>query len=668
MSQIQIGETLGSFRIESVLGSGAMGVVYRATNAKTNRVAAVKVLSSEFTPQGGKSKLPDRFEREAKILEQFRHPGIVRYLARGRFRGILYFAMEYIEGETLERVINERGALPWRQVVELGIQVCEALHYAHERGVVHRDLKPSNLMLTADGKVKLTDFGIAKDLDATALTATGRTLGTAAYMAPEQIKGTPSISHKTDLYALGIVFYQLLTGKMPFEGNTPVVLMHCHLNEPPPRPSARVAEIPKALDELIVNLMAKNPPDRPWDAAAVGMAFSKLRDKAERGAPIAMVWPSSQPAARQSSQAGSSNGRGPEVLEKPRKKSRKGRSSTALAPSVIFGWTGSGTRATNQTETRSFRITRSMVETGLLVSALLAIGGFIVYWLYPPSAGYLYHQAEVLMASSRRSDWRTARDEYIESLDSRFPNHPYREQTQKWRDKIYLDDAEGRATVLSSPVRLRDVNQPADNAERQFVLTFNLASDASQRGDDNSAKQQWENMSRSLKADDPAQRGWYLLALKRAKEVDDTMQERRRYVEKQLELVVSARLGGREREAITIWNKLVDQYGHFSDLADLFPRQTQAVTTPDAPHSNLSGSASQPIEDGKSSGTPKRRQTDAPHDAGNSENRSPSSSPDDEHRPKPATDQPKAEPGTALESSTSSVSSNTSPPNSVGND
>src|SRR6516164_1224033 len=98
MSQIQIGETLGSFRIESVLGSGAMGVVYRATNAKTNRVAAVKVLSSEFTPQGGKSKLPDRFEREAKILEQFRHPGIVRYLARGRFRGILYFAMEYIEG------------------------------------------------------------------------------------------------------------------------------------------------------------------------------------------------------------------------------------------------------------------------------------------------------------------------------------------------------------------------------------------------------------------------------------------------------------------------------------------------------------------------------------------------------------------------------------------
>src|SRR5262249_29828649 len=183
MSQIQIGETLGSFRIESVLGSGAMGVVYRATNEKTNRIAAVKVLSSEFSPQGSsKTKLRDRFEREAKILEQFRHPGIVRFLAVGRFRGTSYFAMEYVEGETLERVIHERGALPWREVVDLGIQVCEALHYAHERGIVHRDLKPSNLMVTADGKVKLTDFGIAKDLDATALTATGRTLGTAAYM------------------------------------------------------------------------------------------------------------------------------------------------------------------------------------------------------------------------------------------------------------------------------------------------------------------------------------------------------------------------------------------------------------------------------------------------------------------------------------------------------
>ncbi len=137
---------------------------------RRDKPAAIKVMSSEFAQKG---KIGHRFEREAEILQQFRHPNIVRFLAWGKFRGTSYIAMEYVQGETVEKMIQERGHLPWREVVELGIQMCEALHYAHEHGVVHRDLKPSNLMVTADGKIKLTDFGIAKDLDATALTATG---------------------------------------------------------------------------------------------------------------------------------------------------------------------------------------------------------------------------------------------------------------------------------------------------------------------------------------------------------------------------------------------------------------------------------------------------------------------------------------------------------------
>ncbi len=668
MSQIQIGETLGSFRIESVLGSGAMGVVYRATNEKSGRIAAVKVLSSDFAPQGGKSKLRDRFEREAKILEQFRHPGIVRFLAVGRFRGTSYFAMEYVEGETLERVIQEREALPWREVVELGIQICDALQYAHDRGIVHRDLKPSNLMVTADGKVKLTDFGIAKDLDATALTATGRTLGTAAYMAPEQIRGTPAISHKTDLYALGIVFYQLLTGKMPFEGNTPVVLMHCHLNEPPPRPSTRVAEIPKALDELIVTLMAKAPADRPWDAAAVSMAFTKLRDKAERGANIAMVWPGSQPAQRKSSSPRDATGGSVEALDGPRKKARKARSIAAMAPSAIFGSTGSGTRTSSTTSTRSFTITRSTIETGLLVLALTGIGGFIVYWLYPPSAGYLYRQAELLMASNRRSDWIAARDEYLDQLDGKFPNHRYREQSQKWRDKILLDEAEGRAAVLSSPARVGKINQPANNTESLFVVTFASAAAASDRGDDLAAKRHWEEMAQKLKPDDPEQRPWYLLALERVKDRDVVMRDRRRFVEAQLDEERTARLGGRILEAITIRNKLVEQFSHFTDLADLFPRQPQFTSIPETTQAAPSGSSSQPTEDEKTPGAGTRPQADSPRDAGAPDRHAPKSAPDDKQRPKSGTSATTPEDGTALEQTPSSDSSNTSPPNSVVND
>ena len=229
-----VGEKLGSFRIEGTLGVGAMGVVYKATHETTGRPAAVKVVNKDIAQRG---KTYERFKREAEILKQFRHANIVRFLALGRYQGTSYIAMEFIEGETLEQLLTTRGSLPWQEVVELGLQICDALHYAHEHGVVHRDLKPSNLMITKTNRVKLTDFGIAKDLDKTALTATGRTLGTAAYMAPEQIRGTPEVSHKTDLYALGVVFYQMLTGQAPFEGTSAVVLMHCHLNEPVPRPA-----------------------------------------------------------------------------------------------------------------------------------------------------------------------------------------------------------------------------------------------------------------------------------------------------------------------------------------------------------------------------------------------------------------------------------------------
>jgi len=238
-----IGEHLGSFRIEEILGTGAMGVVYRATldtPAAKRKSAAVKVISGEIA---GKGKAYERFRREADILKQFRHPNIVQFLGMGRSNGTHYFAMEYVPGENLEAVLKQRGPLPWQEVVDLGIQVCEALQYAHAQGVVHRDLKPSNLMVNAEGQVKLTDFGIAKDLDATALTDPGRTLGTAAYMAPEQIQGK-DVSHQTDLYSLGIVLYQILTGSMPFTGGSMIVLMQQQLSLPPPRPSVKVPKIP----------------------------------------------------------------------------------------------------------------------------------------------------------------------------------------------------------------------------------------------------------------------------------------------------------------------------------------------------------------------------------------------------------------------------------------
>ena len=173
-----------------------------------------------------------RFEREANILKQLKHPHIVRLYATGAYRKTPFIAMEFIDGEALDRVLARRGRLGWEEVVAYGKQLCEALQYAHEKGIIHRDLKPSNLMITREGMLKLTDFGIAKDTDVTALTGHNSTIGTAAYMSPEQCKGDKNLTNKSDLYSLGIVFYELLTGKKPFYADTTVDMFLKHVNEP----------------------------------------------------------------------------------------------------------------------------------------------------------------------------------------------------------------------------------------------------------------------------------------------------------------------------------------------------------------------------------------------------------------------------------------------------
>jgi eukaryotic-like serine/threonine-protein kinase len=627
MSQMQalIGEKLGSYRIESVLGSGAMGVVYRGTDEKRGRPAAVKVVSGEIA-QGG--KVQKRFEREAEILQQFRHPGIVRFLAWGKFRGTWYIAMEFVQGSTLEKLLTDSGPLPWREVVELAIQICDALHYAHERGVVHRDLKPSNLMITEDRKVKLTDFGIAKDLDAESLTGTGRTLGTAAYMSPEQIRGTPAVSHKTDLYALGVVLYQMLVGRAPFEGATPVVLMHCHLNEAVPRPSAKVEEIPRALDDLVVSLMAKTPSDRPWDAAAVGLVLTGLRDKAARGESIPMVWPSPGSAAANPPRAGAILGAPGEAAttSRPRKKARK--------PSMFSTLTGSffATRSRTMADGDDQRgSSRALLETLFLLVALVGIGGLIVYLVWPPGQEYLYKHAEALMASTHRSDWITARDEYLEPLDRRFPNHPYREQSRQWRDKILLDEAESRGGVLISSVK--PLNEPKNNAERLFVIAHNVASDWSKIGDDKEALKQWNELAARLKPDDKDDRPWYLLAQHRARQLEDTMRDRREFVETQLRLADEAFRAGRPNQGLAIKSKLVEQYKGYTDLSDLFP-----AIPPPQPAAGLQATPGGPAPAGPGQGPPGASSPSPPSSA---------PMPDTPGEPKPPAAAAPVEPGSA---------------------
>jgi eukaryotic-like serine/threonine-protein kinase len=271
------GQKVGPFQIESEIGSGAMGQVYLARYIKNGQKVAIKVIAAGLR----NSTAQARFQREAEVLQQLNHPNIVRFYVVSEFEGAPYYAMEFVEGEPLDRLLERRGKLPWDDVVEMGKQICSALQHAHEQGIIHRDLKPSNLMIMKDGTVKLTDFGIAKDLDVAQLTATNNTVGTASYMSPEQCRGERNLTNKSDLYSLGVVLYELLVGAKPFEAETTMDLFLAHVQGTFERPSRRVLDIPVWLDTLVCQLLEKRPDQRPADAAMVSKALLQVAEKVQ---------------------------------------------------------------------------------------------------------------------------------------------------------------------------------------------------------------------------------------------------------------------------------------------------------------------------------------------------------------------------------------------------
>lgn len=530
-----IGQRLGSFLIEGKIGSGAMGDVYLAKHVKSNRMAAVKVISSDFLQRENALK---RFTREAEILEHLRHDNIVRYYARGKYQGTVYYAMEFVQGRNLDSVIEERGYLPWREVIDLAIQLCQALQYAHDSQVIHRDLKPSNLMVTRENRIKLTDFGIAKDLDAEALTQTGRTLGTAAYMAPEQIRGNPPVSHRTDLYALGCLLYQMLTGQPPFQGRSAVILMHAHMTETPPRPSFKNPEVPRALDDLVVKLMSKNPEDRSWDAASVAHQLEQIRDRADRGEPIRMAFDPA-PSSRAETIDGTPTN-----------------TSTSAKPSRKKG------RATNSKVQGPPLLNRHHVELGLLLFTLLALIGFVGYMLWPPSSRYLYKKAEVLMESSSRSDWVRARERYVEPLQSRFPDYEA-ETVNGWLDKILKREAEDRAVFLTGTNPI--TNRARNEAEELFKKAHQDASPVQDQRQYALALQCWAAFVEQLqRRDDPEERGWRLFGMDLVADQTEKLEAQHKAAERELARAEELIEKGQSRLAGSQLNTFIENYQNAS--------------------------------------------------------------------------------------------------------
>lgn len=260
------------FELLDKLGEGGMGVVYRARYVVDNRHVAVKLLP----PNIGNEMILSRFEREVEILKTLRHPHIVRCFG-GKCEGNQHFyAMELVEGGTLDKLLEQQGKFSWEATIQFALQMSAGLAFAHERGVVHRDVKPGNFLITPGGKLKLSDFGLATVEAASRITAAGKTMGTFPYMAPEQIRGRPPVSPQTDLYALGCVIFEMLTGRTPFLGESPAEVMHKHLDDVPPRIHEFASNCPGALELLVRDLLQKDPNDRPESAQVVMRRLNEI--------------------------------------------------------------------------------------------------------------------------------------------------------------------------------------------------------------------------------------------------------------------------------------------------------------------------------------------------------------------------------------------------------
>jgi eukaryotic-like serine/threonine-protein kinase len=282
LDSAMVGTSVGRYRLDELLSRGGMGEVWRAFDTTLGRPVAVKLLRAGLTDAADKK----RFVREARSAAQLSHPNVVAIFDVGEWLGASYLVMELLEGHTLAEELADNGPLPIADVRDLGAQAAAGLMAAHAAGVVHRDVKPSNLVRTREGTLKVVDFGIARVLDeaSTRLTRTGTIVGTAAYIAPEQARGTDADA-RTDLYALGCVLYQLLAGRTPFVGG-PTEVMYAHLyTEPEPVTRLR-PDVPADLESLIFSLLAKDPANRPADAATVRAALAGAANAARAEAEV----------------------------------------------------------------------------------------------------------------------------------------------------------------------------------------------------------------------------------------------------------------------------------------------------------------------------------------------------------------------------------------------
>jgi tRNA A-37 threonylcarbamoyl transferase component Bud32 len=404
-----IGDRLGKWVIFKELGRGGMGRVYLAQEELTARQAAIKVLASELAQEIG---FLQRFQREIETLGKLEHPNIVRFYEAGFENGLYFYAMEYVEGLNLEQILEQQSRLLWKDVLNVALQVAPALKHVHDHGIIHRDIKPSNLILNAQGQIKLTDFGIAKVFASTHLTATGGIVGTAEFLSPEQAAGK-IVGKRSDLYCLGCVLYMLLTGRAPFTGATYVELLHKHRYAQFDRPNKYVPDLPHEIDELVCQLLEKDPDKRPRDALALYKQLDSIGKKLDRQGHLTSA---------------DNRDRATQAENRVDKISLESVPGPATLMSRLM-------RAELNAEQRGGAVSRFFNRPVVLVLVLAACIGILGWRLWPASQEELYRGGAQLMESNSLYDMQRAWNDYLEPLETRYPDHPYKEQVADFRLK-----------------------------------------------------------------------------------------------------------------------------------------------------------------------------------------------------------------------------------------
>lgn len=266
-------EYLGPYKVEGILGRGGMGTVYKGRHARSGDLVAIKVIAPSVADQ---MRFRRRFASEIETLTRLTHPNIVKAIGFGEEQGLLFYSMEFVDGHSLQDHLRQYKRLDWTEVIEIGIEVAGALKHAHDIGIVHRDLKPANLMLTRDGHIKLTDFGIAKLFGSSDMTAVGSVIGTADFMPPEQAEGK-GVTVRSDFYSLGSVMYALLSGRAPFAGKSVPEVLYAVRYTPAPDSTPFAHEAPPDLHALIAEMLEKDPLKRPPTALVIGNRLKAIQ-------------------------------------------------------------------------------------------------------------------------------------------------------------------------------------------------------------------------------------------------------------------------------------------------------------------------------------------------------------------------------------------------------